>query len=250
MNSPRILTFDLESSPHINANWGLFKQNVAINQIISPARVLCWAGKWYGDRRVEFRSEFHDDRSAMVKRSFELFDEADIVVGWNTVGFDIPKIQTEWLLAGLGQPSPWYDVDMLPPARKEFDFASNKLDYVAQLLGLGRKVRHPGMPMWLGCMNGDPRSWAQMRRYNIGDVRLEENVYTRLRPWLKNHPHMGLFEGDPLVDKCSRCASPELEKRGFHLTRVGKFQRYQCRKCGSWSTSGRAVARVNVRGIS
>ena len=35
-------------------------------------------------------------------------------------------------------------------------------------------------------------------------------------------------------EQCSNCGSDALQKRGFHRTKVSKFQRFQCTDCGSW----------------
>ncbi len=52
----KILLLDIETSPNLAYVWGLFKQNVAINQIKESGSVLCWAAKWYGSRDVMFDS--------------------------------------------------------------------------------------------------------------------------------------------------------------------------------------------------
>jgi transposase-like protein len=32
-----------------------------------------------------------------------------------------------------------------------------------------------------------------------------------------------------------RCGCTDFEKRGFHYTSAGKFQRYRCNECGAWT---------------
>lgn len=52
----KILLLDIETAPNTVYTWGLFKQNIAINQIESPGYILCWAAKWLGDDRMFFSS--------------------------------------------------------------------------------------------------------------------------------------------------------------------------------------------------
>ena len=90
---------------------------------------------------------------------------------------------------GLDPPSQFKQLDLLQTTRQQFRFPSNKLDYVSQQLGLGSKTKHMGMEMWRDCMDGCPKAWKIMKRYNMQDVRLTEKYYKRLLPWIKNHPN-------------------------------------------------------------
>lgn len=209
--------------------------------------MICFAAKWNDKPRIMFHSEFHDGREEMVSRAHSLLDEADIVVHWNGKSFDVPHLQREFLVFGLKPPSPFKQIDLMKVVKKEFRFPSNKLDYVAQQLLGKAKVSHTGHNLWMQCLQRDPKAWALMKKYNREDVRLTDELYEYLRPWIKGHPHVGLYLGDD-VDRCSNCGSEDLERRGFAHTAISTFQQYRCRECGSWSRSGKAVARVDVRG--
>jgi hypothetical protein len=54
-----------------------------------------------------------------------------------------------------------------------------------------------------------------MERYNKQDVRLTEKVYKKLRPFIKNHPHLGTGNSDA----CPACGSLNVQKRGHAFTR-------------------------------
>lgn len=225
----KVLTLDIETAPNLAHVWGLFKQNIAITQLAEVSTVICWAAKWHSRKGVEFRSDHHDGHDAMIARAHELLDEADVVVGWNSKAFDIKHLQREFLLADLPPASPHHDVDLLTVARSRFKFASNKLDHVAQQLGVGAKVQHTGFELWLDCMRGDDKAWALMKRYNVQDVRLTEQLYDRLLPWIARHPHQGLY-GGPKAG-CPRCGSMHAIIRGHRTTAVGSYTRYQCQVC-------------------
>lgn len=248
MNGPKVLTLDVELSPNIADVWALFNQNVSLAQLRETARIICWAAKWHGSPKILFRSEFHDGRDKMLAEIWQLIDDADVVVHYNGTRFDMPHLRREFLLAGLGEPSPVREVDLYRTARSRFRFVSNKLDHISRELGLAGKVAHAGHTLWVKCMAGDSRAWGDMRRYNKGDVLITEQVYDRFRPWIKNHPAVGLFTGD--ADSCRNCGGVDLERRGFACTDTASFQQYRCRACKAWSRSAKAINRISLRGVA
>jgi predicted RNA-binding Zn-ribbon protein involved in translation (DUF1610 family) len=245
----KVLTCDIETSPMRAWCWGLFQQNIGINQIDEPTRVICWAAKWYGEKKVEFRSEFHDGKDVMLERIHALLDEADCVVGYNSKPFDIKHLFREFLLAGMPPPSPHADIDLLKTARGVFKFNSNKLDHLSQQLGIGEKIKHAGFELWKGCLDGDPASWARMKKYNIHDVVLCEELYTKLRPWIKSHPHHGLYD-DAARTTCPNCGGHDLMRRGYARTTVARYQRFQCQGCGKWCRGKHADMSMGMRGAA
>jgi predicted RNA-binding Zn-ribbon protein involved in translation (DUF1610 family) len=230
----KILLIDIETAPNKVYTWGLWNQNISINQIQEPGYTLCWAAKWHGGDKIMFRSTHNDGKQKMLEEAYELLDNADAVVHYNGTRFDIPILNQEFALMGWPPPSPIKHIDLLRTARSQFRLASNKLDYVASYLGLGSKVQHKGMPLWTGCMAGDAASWKIMERYNKGDVILLGKVYRALKPWVKNHPNFGLYtqKGKPV---CPNCGSIHLVKRGLYNTATLSYQRYRCSSCGTWS---------------
>jgi len=228
----KILHIDIETAPNKAYVWGLWKQNVAINQIVEPGYTLCWAAKWHGKREVFFDSVYESGTSRMLKRIHKLLDEADVVCHYNGQKFDIPTLQGEFLMEGLGPPSQFKQLDLLKTTRSQFRFPSNKLDYVVQQLGLGSKTKHMGMEMWRDCMDGCDKAWKVMKRYNIQDVRLLEKYYKRLLPWIKNHPNWGLYL-DADRPPCRNCGSTKVVKKGIERTNTLTYQRYKCRDCGT-----------------
>lgn len=227
----KLLLLDIETAPHLATVWGLWQQNVATNQIIEAGYTLSWAAKWHGEKGVKFDSVFHSKPKQMISRIHRLLSEADAVAHYNGSKFDIPTLNKEFLLHGMDPPAPYAQIDLLKTARQRFRLASNKLDYVAQTLGLGKKTHHKGHELWLGCMNNDPASWRVMERYNKNDVVLLEKVYNRLLPWIKGHPSMAVHDRDVV---CPHCGSGDLQARGTYKTKVSEYQRYQCKGCGSW----------------
>ena len=97
-NKPKILLFDIETSLIQAYVWGLWKQNISINQVIEDWYVICWSAKWYGDQDV-FNSSVHDyelplsgrykdNERYVVEALWKCLDEADIIVAYNGKSFD------------------------------------------------------------------------------------------------------------------------------------------------------------------
>ena len=232
----KVLLVDLETAPNFCLVWGLFNQNIGINQIVNSGYTLCWSAKWLGKKGVMFDSVHQSSSLDMITRLHSLLDEADAVIHYNGNKFDIPVMQREFLLHGLPPTAPFKQIDLLRVVRKQFKFTSNKLDYVSQMLGLGAKTQHKGMELWTGCMNGNDKDWKVMKRYNVNDVVLLEKLYYKLLPWIHNHPNVSLYDG-ATSEACANCGSHSLQKRGMAYSKVATYQRYQCNACGSWMRS-------------
>ena len=179
----KILLLDIETTPMQVYTWGLWDQNIGINQIIKSTEMLCFGARWLGEKKVTFMSVHHDGKKAMLEGLHKMMDEADLLVGWNSAAFDHKHINREFLENGMQPPQPVKDLDLMSVTKANFQFPSNKLDYVAQKLGVGAKVKHSGFDLWLGCMAGDKKAWAEMKRYQIQDVNLLVDLYDILMPW-------------------------------------------------------------------
>jgi hypothetical protein len=243
----KVLFLDLETSPNLAYVWGLWDQNVAINQMVSSTEVLCFGARWGGTKKVIFKSVHHDGKKAMLDELHKLMEEADVLVGWNSMAFDSKHIKREFVENGYLPPSPYKELDLMRVVKDQFKFPSNKLDYVSQKLGVGAKVKHSGFDLWIGCMAGNKQSWKEMKEYQIQDVNLLLDLYDILLPWIKNHPHAGLHNDIP--DGCPNCASTNLEKRGITRTVANSYQRYQCKDCGKWMRGNKAIAKTTFKSI-
>lgn len=245
---PKILMIDIETAPNVAFVWGLFNQNIGINQMVEAGRTLCFAAKWYGKKGLAFSSEWGDGREDMVQTAWDLFDEADIICHYNGTKFDVPTLNKEFVLEGLMPPSPFRQIDLLPVVRRQFRFTSNKLDYVSQQLGIGKKTSHQGFGLWVEVLNGVPKALKHMEKYNKQDVVLLEELYETLLPWLQRTPNLGVYTGGD-AHSCIRCNADNshLIKRGYVYLQAGKYQRYCCASCGGWSRAATNMLSVDDR---
>jgi uncharacterized protein YprB with RNaseH-like and TPR domain len=227
----RILFFDIETTPNVVYTWGRWEQDVI--DVIEDWKLLCFAYKWLGDKKVYSIGTNKSSEKALVKTLWDLFNEADVIVAHNGDNFDVKKMNSLFIKFGMKPPAPYKTIDTKKVAKRYFRFDSNKLDELGRELGLGRKIHTGGFELWKGCMAGDKESWRLMLQYNEQDVVLLEKVYMKLRTWMTNHPNLNLLNGETC--SCPNCGGHKLHKRGFSITRTSKAQRYQCQDCGAWS---------------
>lgn len=237
---PRILLFDVETAPIIGHVWGLWDQNVGLNQIKSDWHVLSWAAKWLGSTEVMYAdqrraSKIENDR-VLLKGIWKLLNAADIVITQNGISFDVKKLNARFIYHGFKPPSGFKHIDTLRLAKKHFAFTSNRLEYLANVLKtktkkLGRR-KFDGFTLWSECLKGNVEAWNEMERYNKQDVLALEQVYERLIPW-DSTINFNIFRHDN--EHTCTCGSKKVERRGFVYTEAGKYQRYQCYVCGKWT---------------
>jgi len=236
--APKVLLYDIESSPNIAYVWGKYEQDV-LGDFIKERQIISVAWKWLDKKEIHclslpmlptYKKNPHDNRGIILKLH-ELFCQADVVVGHNVDSFDDPMTNAEFLLYGLKPPPPHRSVDTLKFARHKFRFNSNKLGDLGKRLKIGAKVHTGGFDLWAKCLKGDMKAWARMALYNIGDVSLLEKVYLKMRPWMKNHPSM--TDGIGGVG-CPACGSKSYQARGTTRFVGGYWHRFQCQKPGCW----------------
>ena len=238
----KIALFDIESGALVTRSWGIWESNAI--KVVKDWKIISFSYKWLGEKKVYVESIRTQNEKELVKKLHKLFSECDILVGHNSAKFDERKSNAKFIEFGLTPPAPFQTVDTLKIARKHFAFTSNKLNDLCKLFGFGEKVKHPGFEMWEGCERGEEKWLHLMEKYNKGDVILLEKLYYKLLPWIKNHPSVTVL--DNKEHSCPNCGSDKLQKRGFGFTRVGKYQRYQCR-CGAWSKGKTNSTDVTIR---
>ncbi len=241
---PKILIFDIETSPITAYTWGLFDQNVGLNQIKSDWHLLSWGAKWLGEpaSRVMYmdnsKAKDVQDDKRLVQGLADLLNKADIIITQNGDAFDVKKLNARAVIHRLPPIKPCKSIDILKEGRKVFNFTSHKLEYVTDMLNdKYKKLKHteyPGFELWAAILKGDKRAWAVMKTYCVHDVLATEEAYQKIQAWIKTH-NMSVYGADHAL-QCS-CGSDKITGRGFLYTTAGKYQRYQCTKCGKWMKS-------------
>ena len=233
MTGSKILVLDIEWAPATAYVWKMWDENISPEQLIDEGGLLCFGAHWRGSKEWQFYSRWDDGDAAMAKAAYTLLSEADAVVTYNGNKYDLPKLRGHLLLHGIPDSPPPTSIDLLKTV-KGLGFVMNRLAYIAPLLNVGKKLKHEGFQLWRSVMEGDQKAQLRMRKYCIQDVKVTTKLYERLRPFIKDHPHMGEDKG-----LCGTCGSNHMHRRGFRRTKFFKIERLQCQKCGSWSTGKR-----------
>ena len=117
----RVLTLDIESKPMKVYAWGLWDQNIGINQIADHGGMMCFAAKWLGDKEVLFYSEHADGYVAMVEAAHRLLSEADVVITYNGDRYDVKKLNNAFMLLGLGPAKPFKSIYLIKTNKNSFE---------------------------------------------------------------------------------------------------------------------------------
>jgi uncharacterized protein YprB with RNaseH-like and TPR domain len=240
VKAPRVLFYDIETAPITSYVWGLFDQNIGLNQIVEDWFILSFAARYQGETQYHY----FDQRSAMPVQNDEnllisvhkVLSCADVLVGHNSVRFDFKKLNARFIKHGLAPLNNFIHIDTLKIARKHFAFTSNKLSYLAEYLKCDiKKSEHqkfPGMNLWAECLKGNPEAFQEMESYNKTDVDVLELVYNKLAPWEPTINFQSFYFGTI----CS-CGHTKFFKDGFRYTRQGKFQIFRCHNCSKTFTA-------------
>jgi hypothetical protein len=229
----RILILDIETQPITALVWGLFNQNISLNQIRDPGGILCVGLKYLGDKNAYLFSKWEHGYEGMITAVHSFLEEADAIITYNGNRFDLPKLRGACAELGLTPPPPVNSIDVYTSVKK-LGLISNKLAFVGPFFKIGKKIETGGMELWTGVMDNDKNSQRKMEKYCVQDVRLLEQVYQRLLPYLARHPNIGGGTGS-----CPTCGGHRLHKRGDRLTKLMRIGRLQCQDCGGWSDGER-----------
>jgi uncharacterized protein YprB with RNaseH-like and TPR domain len=235
----KVLLFDIETAPILGYVWGLWDNNLGLNQVNSDWYVLSWSAKWLGDSAS--KTMYMDQRNAknieqdkqLLEGIWKLLNEADVVITQNGKKFDHKKLNARFILNKMQPPSSYKHIDTLVLAKRHFGFTSNKLEYMTdKLCTKYKKLKHKkfsGFDLWKQCLNGNLAAWKEMEKYNKYDVLSLEELYTKLIPW-DNDINLNIYNTDQT--KCT-CGSTSFRLDGFFYTSTSKFQKYRCNDCGS-----------------
>ncbi len=118
-------------------------------------------------RKGQFKKDPLNDEYVLGKL-WKVLDDADVIVAHNAA-FDAGWIEGRFMDLGWKKPSKYY-VYCTFRTLQGLNGTSKKLDYLSQKLIGTEKVSHDGIPLWIGCSNGDLASFEKMEAYNIGDI--------------------------------------------------------------------------------
>jgi len=241
---PKILFWDVENSHNIVATFNLFKAFIPHDNILQHWFMFCASWKWAGKDKVHTVSllddplrfkEDHTDDYYVIAKIHEALSEADAVVAHNGDRFDMKKFNARAIQHGF-QPIPEViQIDTLKIAKAKFNFNYNKLDFLGEYLGVGKKIKTDN-ELWLRCLRGERKALKEMLHYNKQDVVVLEKVYDKLKPYVPAKVNFNLFKSTG-TQVCPSCGGNHTHRSGIRRTRTREYYRYQCQGCGHWFKS-------------
>lgn len=238
----KVLVFDIETAPMNVRSFQKWGVNIGDNMIIDDWFMLSWAAKWLFDpivfsEVVTPEEALARDDKRITKGLHKALDEADVVIAHNLTKFDRKVANSRFLAHRMFPPSPYQGIDTLVHVKKNFRNTSNRLDWIAtRVFGIEGKIRTE-TDLWNRSVEGDPVALKAMDEYCKQDVRVLEDVYLKLRPWITPHPNIGLhiIDGEGSDHHCPTCGSHDVKPGGEYHTSVSVYQALQCGNCGAWS---------------
>ena len=238
-----ILTLDIETAPSEAYAWQMWQTNIAPIQLIAPGYMLSWAAHWKGERKKDMLYRSVWDEEDFVVALHDLLNQADALVGYNLDKFDLRHINREFVQIGLTPTRPTPTIDLYKVVKKNFDFPHYRLDYVAQRLLGKSKLDTGGFELWPAFMRREAQALTKMKKYNIQDVSITEELYEYLLPWVRNHPYVGggdiYIPDEDTVYECPACGSVNTHKERPRRTRCFGIRVVRCGSCGAWSDGRR-----------
>jgi DNA polymerase elongation subunit (family B) len=246
MKSPKIIIWDIEVTPCVTATFTLYPESISHESIIKDWNIVSIAWKELGKKTTYSTSVLDDpkrfkkdsgDDYYVVKKIREVFEDADILVAHNGKKFDTKKLNARLIHHKLPPlPAGIQQVDTLQEIKKVATFTSHRLDYLCKtLIGAGKIETQKGL--WMRALKGEKKAIEEMVNYNKTDVVLLEELYLRIRPYLKSHPHLGAMDNRDRHTTCPKCGGDDLKGHKIRFTAAGvkKIQK-QCGSCYSYST--------------
>jgi uncharacterized protein YprB with RNaseH-like and TPR domain len=232
------LFFDIETSPNIGLFWSAgYKQTISPESIIRERAIICIAYKWADEKTTHFLAwDANQNDKKMLESFVKIANEADELVGHNGDKFDLAWIRTRCLFHRISMFPNYGTIDTLKYARSKFRFNSNKLDYIAQFLGLGKKI-HTGYDLWKKIvLDKDKKSLEHMVKYCKEDVNILERVYNELSTHIPAKTHHGVINGGENCS-CPECGLNNMKFSKKRISAIGTYRiQLQCVDCGKYHT--------------
>lgn len=243
MKTLKRLFWDLEVSPDIVLSWRVgHKVSIGPENIIKERAIICIGYKWEQDKkaRVLVWDDKQDDKE-ILRQFINLANEADELIAHNGDKFDMPWFMTRCLFHRLPTFPVYKTADTLQWAKRRFYFNSNKLNYIAQFLGMGAKLK-TDFGMWREItLNNDRSALKKMAIYCARDVELLQNVWQKLAPLSAIKSHAGVMANRDNWS-CPACASEHVKKNLSRISACGTTShQMKCNDCGRYYAISQSV---------
>lgn len=243
-SSPRIILFDFEVLPDLRQVMRVLKSIGNYPGLTIKAQVnsiICCGWKEFGKREAVYcknawdypgwKKDVNDDKD-LVTDIRELFLGADAIVTFNGKKFDWPVLLTRMAKHGLSPLPPIPHIDVRQVIKRHLHLVHNSLDNASRFFLNEKKGAHE-WELWERTLDRDPDALKEMEKYCKQDVKLLEKLFRLARPYATGIPNHNLFTTSR-ANRCPKCQSTRIQKRGIKYTATIAYAQYWCRDCDGW----------------
>ena len=181
------LFFDIETSPNIVYSWRIgYNLTIHPQDIIDERKIICISYNWEDEDKIHTLTwDKNQCDKKMLIDFLKVANTSDELIAHNGDRFDIKWIRTRCIFHRIPMFPNYKTLDTLKKAKSGFNFNSNKLDYIAQFLGVGAKVQHRGFDMWKDVLNNSKEAMKEMVTYCEGDIIVLKDVFLTMQNYIK-----------------------------------------------------------------
>lgn len=244
MSKPKILYYDIETSPLKAWVWGCGKQFVGHKQLDknhSMWGIICVTYCWNDGKPAKAIDwGYHEQDTGRVVAEFdEIIKQADWSIGKNSDRFDTKMINANRMLSGLPGLPQWtkYKDDLEVQMRRYFRLPSQSLDYISGQLGYGGKIKMEFQD-WIDIVEKNKdgeKKLEKMIKYGKKDVVDTRALWERLQEHFEPRFNRATFDDKRLACRHQDCGSENLKKNGTRVAGKTKYQEYHCNNCGRYA---------------
>jgi hypothetical protein len=263
----RILILDVERLPGLTQQrwWDrgdLQKRYIHHETVIREPRTTIVCAKWHDrDEIIRLAEWDRGGRKAFLRKVHQLMSQADIIVGHNASGADIPWLLGDFRFPRIGYSGPFEELPDLPPfkvvdtlthlrTRYKSGLPFKGLDAALQIIGHPGKTDTYDPDAMERAVAGSVEDRERLTDYCAGDVIGGQFIYDRERPMMKNHPAL-FVDGENAMNVCNRCGeSDTLPCARRYVANVLTYTMLKCARCKSYRRLSIEPERMSlVRGV-
>jgi DNA polymerase elongation subunit (family B) len=231
-NPFKVLVYDIETSRAPAMVFSTGKTYITHKQLREEFKIISISYKWLGQDEVFSLTwdKNHSDEK-MVKDFLVIYNQADMLIGFNNDKFDNRWINARAAKYGLEVNTQVKSFDLYKQAKKLYYLPSYSMAYISKYFGVTQKQNHEGVIMWDKIQFGTPAEQVEylgkMVDYNVGDIITTEEIYLDQRKYMGHKVHMGVILGKDKYS-CPNCGGENIKEYNgnFTVTPAGTIQRH------------------------
>jgi len=252
----RILILDVERLPGITEQYYWDRGDLQKGRYIHyetvkrhPRTTICCA-KWYDSPDLIELAEWDTGgRKRFLKNVHRLMAQADIIVGHNVDGADIPWLAGDLYIEGQLPPlPPIKTIDTLKVLRKVFKSGApfKSLDAFCQIVGIPAKTdRYDRQAMERAVSDKSVEDRERLVAYCSGDVLATQGLLDWIRPHMPNPPAL-FVDGKDSMTICHRCGHDTKPIPRRYIANIISYSMRRCTECLAYSRISIEPERLSI----